>query len=228
MQNLIDIFLQPKAVFATLRERPQTILPILLLTVVSTLGTTLYFQQVDLNWFVEQSILQSNPEISDAELARIRDAAGASETIRWAAPLSSIIGLGAVFLILGLYYWLVAKVAAVSLTYKESLALAGWSSMPTLINSLLILMGAIGMDPQTPLESLSLTTLDPLLMQLPAEHPWKTFASAFTFLVFWTTFLAALGWRELARSSSWRGPIAVATLPSALIFGGMAVSALLK
>lgn len=227
MKKLIDIFLQPSAVFANLRERPQPSVPILVLLVASTLGTTLYFQQVDLGWFMEQSILQSNPEISDAELARLRDNGAASEAIRWAAPLSSIIGLGAVFLILGFYFWLVGKLTAVALTFKESLALASWSSMPTLINSLLIVVGTLGMDSQTPLESLSLTTLDPLWIQLPIDHPWKTFASSFTFLVFWTTFLGAIGWRELAGTPRWPGAITIAALPSVLIFGGMAISALL-
>jgi len=227
MQKLIDIFLQPRVVFGDLRAHPQPALPILILIVASTLGTTLYFQKVDLGWFMEQSILQSNPDISDAELARVRDNGGASEAIRWAAPLSSVIGLGAVFLILGLYYWLVGKVTAVALSFKESLALAGWSSMPTLLNSLLILIGTMNMESQTPLESLSLTTLDPLLIQLPLDHPWKTFATAFTFLVFWTTFLAALGWRELAGSARWTGAVTVAALPSVLIFGGMAVAAVL-
>lgn len=226
--KLIDIFLQPSAVFASLRERPQPALPILLLVFASTLGTALYFHKVDLGWFLEQSILQSNPEISDAELARIRDSAGTGATIRWAAPVSSAIGIGAISLILGLYYWLAAKLSAVSLSFKESLALSGWSSMPTLINSLLILLGTLTMDSQTPLESLSLTTVDPLLVQLPSDHPWKTLASSFTFLAFWTTFLTALGWKQLAGSGSWRTPVIVAVLPSGLIYGGMAVSALLR
>lgn len=224
--KLIDIFVQPSLVFAHLRERPQPALPILLLVLASTLGTGLYFQKVDLGWFLEQSILQSNPEISDAELARIRDSAGTGATIRWAAPLSSAIGIGAVFLILGLYYWLAGKLCAVTLSFKESLALSGWSSMPTLINSLLILVGTLTMESQTPIESLSLTTLDPLLVQLPADHPWKTLASSFTFLVVWTTFLAAVGWRELAGARTWRTPVIVAVLPSALIYGGMAIAAL--
>lgn len=227
MKNLLDIFLQPQAVFAGLRAHPQPGLPFAVLLIASVLGTTLYFQKVDLGWFIEQSVLQSNADISDAELARIRDGSGVS-VARWAAPLSSAIGLTVVLIIYGLYFWIAAKLSAVLLSFKEALALCAWSSMPTLINSVLILIGVLGMHPQTPLESLSLTTLDPLIVQLPLDHPWKTWASSFTLLIFWTTYLGALGWRELAGSSSWRGPLIVAILPSAAIFGGMAIAALTR
>ncbi len=226
MNRLIDIFLQPANVFSDLRARPQALLPIVLLIVASTLGTALYFERVDLDWFIEQSILKSNPEISDAELLRIRESAGSGSAVRWAAPLSSVFGLSVVFLLLALYYWVAGKFTAVTLTYKESLALVGWSSMPTLLNSVLILIGVLGMPPQTSLESLSLTTIDPLIVQLPADHPWKTLASSFTFLAIWTTYLGALGWRILSSSSNWRSPILVAALPSVLIFGVMALRAI--
>jgi hypothetical protein len=224
--KLIDIFLQPNHVFASLRSRPQPLLPIAFLILASTSGTALYFDRVDLDWFMEQSILQSDPDISDEQLARIRESAGPGVAVRWAAPLASAFGLGVVFSLLAVYYWIAAKFTSVGLSYKESLALVGWSSMPTLINSILILIGVLGMTPQTPIESLSLTTVDPLLLQLPAGHPWKPLAGSLTFLAVWTTYLGALGWRELSASRTWGTPILIAALPSILVFGVMALRAL--
>ena len=83
------------------------------------------------------------------------------------------------------------------------------------------------MDPQTPLESLSITTLDPLVIQLDTDSHWKSFATSFTFLAFWTVWLGALGWKSWTRAERWITPIVVAAAPSVGIFGFMIIKALL-
>ena len=83
------------------------------------------------------------------------------------------------------------------------------------------------MDPRTPLESLSYTTLDPLLVKLADDSPWKALASSFTLLSVWTIWLVALGWKTWSRAAGWTQSVIVAVLPSVLIYGFMAGRALL-
>ena len=227
MKDIIDIFLQPTPVLQRLQEKPTWLLPLALLSLASMVGTFLYFSAVDATWFLERSILQSNPDISEAQLKAIRDSNSDGGFLRWSATLGAAVGLLIVLLAYGGYFWLAGKLTAPTMSYRQGLALATWSSMPTLINSILIIIGTVGMDPQTPLESLSITTLDPLLMQLDADSPWKSLATSFTFLAFWTIWLGASGWKSWMRAERWSTPLVVAAAPSVGIFGFMVIKALL-
>ncbi|MFZ9872068.1 MAG: YIP1 family protein [Steroidobacteraceae bacterium] len=227
MKDLIDIFLQPTPVLRRLQEKPTWLLPLILLCATSMIGTFLYFSAVDAGWFLERSILQSNPDISEAQLKAIRESNSDGGFLRWSATLGAAVGLLIVFFAYGGYFWFAGKLTSLSVSYKQGLALATWSSMPTLINSILIIVGVIGMDPQTPLESLSITTLDPLLIQLDDDSPWKTFANSFTFLAFWTIWLGAVGWNSWSGAERWVTPVIVAAAPSVGIFSFMIIKALL-
>lgn len=227
MKDLMNILLQPTPVLQRLQEKPTWALPLAVLCAASMLGTFLYFSAVDAAWFLERSILQSNPDMSEAQLKAIRDSNAGGGFLRWSATLGAAAGLLVVLLAYGGYFWFAGKLSAFTVTFKQGLALATWSSMPTLINSLLVIINTLGMDPQTPLESLSITTLDPLVIQLDDDSPWKSFASSFTFLAFWTVWLGALGWKLWTRAERWIAPLLVAAAPTVGIYGVMIVKALL-
>jgi hypothetical protein len=99
--------------------------------------------------------------------------------------------------------------------------------MPSLIGTLLALYGTIGMAPQTFIGDLALTSLDPMLLQLPPESPWKSFATSFNFLNLWVIGLAALGWKLWTRDTGWTKPLVVAALPLVLIHGYQVIRALM-
>jgi hypothetical protein len=99
--------------------------------------------------------------------------------------------------------------------------------MPSVIASLLALYGTVGMTPQTFVSDLMLTSLDPMLVQLPIDSPWKTFATSFNLLNLWVIGLAALGWKLWSKDAGWTKPVVVAALPFALIHGYQVIRALM-
>jgi len=228
MKDLIDIFLQPSSVLGRLKDRPTFLLPVLLLVGLTAISSYLYFDKVDAAWFMERSVVASGQDLSDKELQAIRTNGPSSGMLKWTGSIGGSIGILVSFLAFGLYYFLAGKVTGLALSYKQGLALASWSSMPTLISAVLLLVGVFSMTPQTPLESLVLTSVDPMLVQLPLESPWKGLATSASFLVIWTTWLAALGWKLWSQASKWTGAVVVAALPTVLIYGGMAIKALLN
>jgi hypothetical protein len=228
MKDLVDIFLQPAAVLGKQRDQPRWGLPLGVLVGITMLVTLLYFDRVDAGWFTEQSVLRSGQELSEQQLAAIRNGAGSAGFMKWSAMIGSAAGLAVAMLIYGVYFLLAGKVTSTEVSFRQGLALASWSQMPLLINSVLMLIGVLGMTPQTPLESLSLTSLDSLLLHLPVDHPWFGFATSFSLLSIWTTYLAALGWKLWSKAEGWTASIVVGTLPSLVIYGAMAVSAMLK
>lgn len=227
MKDLIDIFLQPGPVLAKQYEKPNGWLPVLLLAVAASAFSYLYFSKVDGEWFMRTAIEREGREMTRQQLDAMSAAGGSSAMLTWPSTIGALVGTVVFQMVVALYYMLAGKLSGLAVGFKQGLGLAGWSAMPALIGTLLGIYGTFGMSPQTFVDALSLTTIDPMLLQLPPESPWKTLATSSSFLTLWTIGLAALGWRLWNRGGSWGGAILVAALPQALIVAYQVVKALL-
>ena len=225
MKDLIDIFLQPGPVLARRYERPDGWLPLLVVSVAGALFTYLYFSGVDGAWFMRESIERSGREMSAAELDAIARS-GENPAFLWTSTLGSLFGMAVYLAVWAVYFLLAGKLTGLAVSFKQGLALSAWSSMPTLLGSLLGIYGTVGMSPQTFIGDLALTSLDPMLVQLPPDSPWKAFATSFNFLNLWVIGLAALGWKLWSRDARWTRPLVVAALPFVLIHGYQVIKAL--
>lgn len=229
MSHLINIFLEPAKVFADLREKPTFWVPMLLLAVLTAVSTLLYFLNVDPAWFAEyqsaQMLLQ-NPEMTSAELAQMQSIMPGARAMGWFAAAGALLVIVVVFLVYGVYYLLAGKITGQPVGFRHGLALVSWSSMPMVLGSLVVIGAVLTSSPQTPLESMQLTNIDPLLVQLPVDHDWAMLARSFSLLNFWVWFLAALGWKTWFRTG-WGQALVVALLPSIVIYGVMALFAIL-
>lgn len=226
MNDLVDIFLQPGQVMSRQYEKPDGWLPLLLVAATGAVFTYLYFSTVDVGWFFRESIERSGDELSAAEAAAVERSSDNPAFI-WTSTLGSLFGVAVYTAIWAVWFLLAGKLTGLAVSFKQGFALASWSSMPNLLGSLLGVYAVVGMAPRTFISDLSLTTLDPMLLQLPPESPWKTLATSFSFLNLWVIGLAALGWKLWSRDPGWTKPIVVAALPFALIHGYQIISALI-
>ena len=226
MSHLINIFLEPGKVFAELKEKPTFLVPLLLVALVSSAMTFMYFMQVDGVWFIDHTLQASGNEMSAAELAQMKSVMPGAKMMGYIALVTTPIGIAIVTLLMALYYLIAGKVTGSAVGFKHGMSLATWSSLPMLLGTIVALVGVFMMSPQTSLESLMLTNLDPLLVQLPIDSPWKKLASSFSLLTFWSIFLGALGWKVWGKTS-WAEAITVAIIPGVLIYGAMALLALI-
>jgi hypothetical protein len=228
MKDLIDIFLDPGAVLTRQRDASGWWPPLVILVISTALVTYLFFGKVDSAWFIEQQILNSGQDVSEQQLAAIREASPGGSFMIWSSTIGSAIMVAAVISLFGVFFMIAGKFSKADLSFKQGLTLASWSQMPTLINTLLMLIGVMSMSPQTSLESLSLTSLNALFLDLPADDPWYRFATTFSVLVPWTIFVAALGWKLWSGATRWTAPIVIATFPHFIIYGAMAIGAMTR
>lgn len=226
MKDLLDIFLQPGPVLARQYEKPNGWLPMLVIAAAGAMFTYLYFSAVDAGWFFRESVERSGQELSAAEAAAMERSADNPAFI-WTSTIGSLLGVMVYMLLWAVYFLLAGKLTGLAVSFKQGLGLSGWASMPSVVGSLLAIYGTVGMAPQTFIGDLMLTSLDPMLMQLPADSPWKTFATSFNFLNLWTIGLAALGWKLWSRDAGWTRSLVVAALPFAVIHGYQIVRALM-
>lgn len=226
MSHLIDIFLEPGKVFAELKEKPTFVLPLILVMVATIAMTFMYFMKVDSSWFIDHTLMASGKEMSAAEIAQAKNFMPSAKVMGYFSIISIPIGMAVIMTIVALYYLLAGKITGSSVGFKQGLSLACWSNMPMLLGVIVGLVGVVMMSPQTSIESLGLTHLDPLLLQLPIDSPWKKLATSFDLLSFWNIFLVALGWKVWGKTS-WAEAIVVAIIPSIVIFGSFALFALI-
>ncbi len=216
--QLVDIFLEPAKVFAAQKEKPTFLIP-LLVFVLATVGMILaYFLRVDPAWYTDHILMMSGQSMTPAEIAQAKQFMPAASTQGYIGAASSLIFVPIVFCLVAVYYLLAGKIAGAAVSFKHGLALASWSSMPTVLGLLVGLVGALTMAPQTGQEQLMLTHLDPLLIKLPYDHALSGIAKGFDLLAFWAIGLGALGWKTIT-DGKWPGAIVVAALPSVIIYG---------
>jgi len=227
MTHLVDIFLQPAKVFEDLRERPRFALPLALLALLSAILPLWYFMTVDPDWYMQHMLLSAGRDMSAAELEQAKAVMPGAGAMAWIGAISSAAAIVVVSCLYALYLMLAGKVAGAGVSFKRGMSLTCWSNMPAVLGIVVALVGVATMQPNTALESLMLTNVDPLLVQLPDDSAWRGLARGFSLLNLWSWFLLALGWRIFARAG-WLQSAVVALLPSVVIYGAMALFALAK
>ena len=226
MSHLINIFLEPSKVFAELKEKPTFIVPLILVSLAMSVMFLMYFSKVDSSWFIDYAISASGNEMSAAEIAQMRSVMPGAKIMGYIYAIGAPFMFAVVALITALYYLIAGKVTGSAVSFKQGLSLASWSSMPMLLSTIVAVVGVSMMSPQTSLESLMLTNIDPLIFQLPLDNQWSKLAKGFNLLNFWCIFLVATGWKVWGKTS-WGEAITVAIIPSVVIYGAMALWALI-
>ncbi len=226
MTHLVDIFLQPSKVFVDLKEKPTFWLPLLLVALASGVMVLMYHMKVDAEWFTTNMLLAGGNDLSTAEMEQMRSSMPGARAMGYIGAPTAVVVTVIFSMLYALYFMLAGKIAGVATSFRHGLSLTCWASMPLLLGMAVAIIGVLMMEPQTAFESLMLLNVDPLLVQLPVDSPWSTLAKSFSLLSIWTWFLLALGWRIWTRSG-WLQAAIVAILPSAVLYGVMAMFALL-
>ena len=227
MTHLVDIFLQPGKVFDALKAKPTFLLPLLLTALVSAAMILLYSMKVDPAWYLDHTMAAAGGDMSASEIEQARKMIPGARAMGYIGAAMALLATALFAALYALYFMLAGKITGASTSFKHGLSLTGWAGMPLLLGTVVALLGVLTMAPQTSMESLMLTNVDPLLLQLPVDSRWSALAKSFSLLNLWVVFLVALGWRTWGRTG-WTQAIVVAALPTVVIYGAMAAWALLK
>lgn len=225
LQNLVDIFAAPGAVFERLKSRPHWLLPLLLVTVATASIQIGYVMTTDFNYLVDQLIEQTLASNPDARASEVR---AAMENLN--PSLIGISGSVAVVVIVVVinciyagYLSFLNKFSVQELGYRHWLSLSTWSGMPALFTALaawVVMLGSInGQVPQTALQPLSLDGL----LNLQSNN---ALLQNLSLPQFWSMALLVIGYRVFTGANWTRS--AIATLaPYAVIYGIWALFAFL-
>lgn len=224
--QLVDIFLDPAKHFAAEKEKPTFLLPVAVFVLATAASVLAYHLRVDPAFFIDFQLSMAGREMTAAEIEQAKQFMPGARTSGYIGAVASAIFIPIMFAVFAVYYLLAGKIAGAPIRYKHGLSLMAWSSMPAVLTALVALVGALTMAPQTAQYSLMLTHVDPLLVELPFDHPLSTLAKSFNLLGLWSIALGAIGWKTFAKSG-WGAAVVVAALPTVLIYGIWLLIALL-
>jgi hypothetical protein len=221
--QLTQVFYEPSAAFAALKERPRAWLPLLLLYVAGISMVVWYFQTVDWEWMQAATL---PPDMT----AEQREAAGhaMSRGMMMGFGIAGVvIGTLLIFSLYGFYYWLAGKLASMELGFKSGFALVAWASLPSLIGVPLMALQIATSKGQLAFENADMLSLNFLLVHAAPHTPWFSIASALKVTDIWVIVLTTIGLRTWTGKSTTTCAI-IAALPYVLIYGCWAAWILFK
>jgi len=225
-QTLTGIFFEPGRVFEALRSRPRFLIAGIILLVLTCGVTAALFQRVNMSAFIREKMEQSP---RNANMTPEQKEAGVKFGTIIAAvafPVSVPFWIAAG----GALYLLGVMAFGGSISYKQSLAVWVYSSLPPAVLGTIVAVLVLFLKAADTIDPEHLLVTNPGAFMAPDSSKVLTaFLSQFDLLRFYGLFLAAVGLGKVAKISSasaWGIVIglfairAVLGIASAAIFGG--------
>lgn len=198
-ETLTGIFFEPSRTFEALRTRPRFLVAGLILLVLAIIVTVLLYTRVDMGQYMRERMERSPQAAQLSEEQKDRQVRIGKSFGAVAIPLSVpiILAGGAALYLLGVLAF------GGSITYKKSLAVWAYSSIPPSVLGaviailVLFLKSADSIDPEH-----MVATNPAVLLGEDASKILVAFLSQFDLLRFYGIFLAALGLRKVGKLSS--------------------------
>ncbi|MDR0781878.1 MAG: YIP1 family protein [Pseudomonadales bacterium] len=216
LQNLIDIFTAPKAVYARILEKPSVFPPLLLQIVALASAQVAYFATVNHGFLVDQMIeqvLATNPSARVADIRRVYENMSPN-TMGGIAIFSITVVLSVILLLTAVYLNFVSKFGHEGRSYRQWLSLVCWTNLPILLGALAAWVVILTGNGQVPLTALQPLSLDAVL----GLHSGKSLLQNLNLLQFWSLGLLVLGYQHFTNSTLARAA-AVTLAPYVVIYG---------
>jgi len=224
--TLTGVFFEPSRVFTALRDRPRFLLAGLVLLLLTIAVTAAVYQRVDMSQYIRDKMersprnANSTPEQKEmgVKIGKIVGAVGIPASV----PFT--IAAGAALYLLGVMAF------GGSITYKKSLAVWVYSSLPPAIFASVVAILVLFLKAADTIDPEHLLVTNPGAFLGPDSSPvMVALLSQLDLIRFYGLFLAALGLRKVAKlsaGSAWGVVLtffiirAVLAIASAAIFGG--------
>lgn len=221
--QLTQVFYEPSAAFAALKERPRAWLPLVLLWVASLFVMVWYFQTVDMDWMTAKSM---TPDMTEEQREMVSKTMSRG-VMMGMGIVGVLVGTLVVFALYGFYFWLAGKLASMDLSFKSGFALAAWASLPSLISVPLMALQIATSKGQLALENAEMLSLNYLFVNAAPNTPWFTLASTVKLTDLWFVALCTIGLRTWTGKST-STCATISALPYVVVYGCWAAWILVK
>ncbi|PWK54506.1 YIP1 family protein [Pleionea mediterranea] len=213
-----NMFTAPAKAFEVIKDKGAGWFPLILIIIGSALVNTLYFQSVDLSWFIEQSAATAASPAEKEAMISSMSSMGATGYMAFGIG-GAVIGIPIVYAITAVLYIIISNIRNDDLTFGQCFNLVAWAGVVKLLSILLaIITISISSNGQIAQHDISGFNLNLLIFQVDNTHPWYSILTQFDLVGIWIAILVGIGYRTWTNASITASTI-FGFLPIILYFG---------
>jgi len=209
-QRIIGVLFSPDATFASIARRPDFVVPLVLLLVVSLAAGVIMAPHVDFGAAAREAMEQNKNATPEQVDKAVRISASIGKVFTYISPVLSLIGL----LVIAGIVLLAFRIFGGEGDFKQAFSVTCYSSMPTIIKSvvtLIIIVAKGGIIPAQALATLVRSNLG-FLVDYKANPVAFALLSSFDIFSFWFLALLIIGFSYVARVSKVKAAVTIISL----------------
>ena len=206
-QRIAGVLFDPVETFADIARRPDILIPLAVVIVISILSSIVVMPRVDFESAIRDSMADQKNEMSAEDQERVvRFGAAAAKAVGYAAPLLNVVFFAVIAGVLLLAFRLLGGEG----TYKQAFSVTVYAWFPLLIQGIvgLIILLARGSVPAEELPNLVMSNLG-FLVDMKQNPVAYALLSALDLFTIWTLVLFIIGFSFVARVSRAKSAIIV-------------------
>lgn len=224
--RIAGVFFSPGETFASIVRRPDFVVPLVLIMVISLITGVLVAEKVDYKVLIRDQI-ESSPNAgkipADMKEKQISIGAGFAKALTFFAPITSVVGL----VIFAAVFFAAFKIFGGEGDFLQAFSITAYAWMPQLIRAVLTII------PVMTKKSLTMMTLqNPIASNLgyfvdPKLHPiLAAFLGSFDVFTIWTLILLIIGFAAMSRFSRAKAAVIMLSLWAIKILFSVGMGAL--
>lgn len=225
-QRIGGVLFSPDETFAGIAARPNVLLPLVILLVISILGSVILVPKMDFQTMMRDQMERSGKTAtmspSDVDRA-VRMSSSFAKMIGYVSPVFAL----AVWAIIAGVLLVTFKLFGAQGTYKQAFSVTLYAWVPLLINSIIGLIVALTKSSLNPEEMGTLVASNAaVLVDLHAHPVLYSLLSSIDLFTIWTVVLLIVGFAHVARTTKARAAAVVLSWWGVMLFVKVGFAAL--
>ena len=216
INRLFKVLFSPAEVFEGVKKAPKVLIPIIFLTLIVTGTTSYYAYQMNAPVIMEKQLEMSGRASQLSGEMKDKIIETQSKFVKYTTPIGALLGTPIMFLLIGLYLFIAAKLMGSDAGFGQNLAVAVYGAAPAIIAMVVAFAIMLAGDAST-------TMFQDLIPSnigyfFPMEEVGKKLyilLKSLDFFSIWKFILMIIGFTAITRSKTWKSA-AVILVPWAL------------
>lgn len=201
-QRIAGVFFSPGETFADIARKPDILIPLLVIVILSYVGTVLIMPHLDWDAMIAQQgemMKKQNPNMGDEDVARMaRISKSAGTVMGYLGPLLAIAG----FLVIALVIWGACRMMGGQGDFKQAFSVTLYAHFPRVVLGLVTAVVVMARGLVDPMTMATVVKSSPAFLVDMKEQPVLfSLLSSFELFQIWTIVLLIIGFAALTRLS---------------------------
>ena len=223
INRLFKVLFSPGEVFEAAKKAPKVLLPIVILTLVVTGTMGYYAYQMNAPVVLEKQLELSGKTDQLSGEMKDKIISTQSKIIKYSTPVSTLFGTPIMLLLVGLYFFVIAKLMGSDSSYAQNLAVSVYASAPAIVAMVVAMAIMLTGDSSTTMfQDLIPSNLGYFFPMEQVGRKFYLLLKSVDFFAIWKYILMIIGFRVITGTKTWKSTLVV-LVPVVLFISVMAL-----